>query len=75
MIMLRSLRIASEIDPLKSNGDIIVAKLKEAGIETLHHLYPGVTRECVGMDAVVANANGAQDFAVTQIKKGFGTGM
>ena len=65
--------INAEIDPLKSDGDLIVAKLKEAGVETTHHLYTGVTHEFFGMDAVVAKANEAQDFAVTQIKKGFGS--
>ena len=64
--------INAEIDPLKSDGDMIVAKLKEAGVETTHQLYTGVTHEFFGMDAVVAKAREAQDFAVTQIKKGFG---
>ncbi|WID95006.1 alpha/beta hydrolase [Bosea vestrisii] len=64
--------INAEIDPLKSDGDMIVAKLKEAGVETTHQLYAGVTHEFFGMDAVVAKAKEAQDFAVAQIKKGFG---
>lgn len=67
--------INAEIDPLKSDGDMLVAKLKEAGVETTHQLYTGVTHEFFGMDAVVAKAKQAQDFAVMQIKKGFGTGM
>lgn len=67
--------INAEIDPLKSDGDLIVAKLKEAGVETTHQLYTGVTHEFFGMDAVVAKAKEAQDFAVAQIKKGFGSGM
>lgn len=64
--------INAEIDPLKSDGDLIVAKLKEAGVDTIHQIYPGVTHEFFGMDAVVAKAKEAQDFAVAQIKKGFG---
>lgn len=67
--------INAEIDPLKSDGDIIVAKLKEACVETTHQLYTGVTHEFFGMDAVVAKSKEAQDFAVMQIKKGFGRGM
>lgn len=63
--------INAEIDPLKSDGDLIVAKLKEAGVETTHQLYTGVTHEFFGMDAVVAKAREAQDFAVAQIRKGF----
>ena len=67
--------INAEIDPLRSDGDMIVAKLKEAGVDTTHRLYTGVTHEFFGMDAVVAKAREAQDLAVAQIKKGFGTGM
>ena len=67
--------INAEIDPLKSDGDMIVAKLKEAGVETTHQLYTGVTHEFFGMDAIVANAKKAQGFVVSQIKKGFGNGM
>ncbi|PZN94425.1 MAG: lipase [Hyphomicrobiales bacterium] len=64
--------INAEIDPLKSDGDMIVAKLKAAGVETTHQLYTGVTHEFFGMDAVVAKAKEAQALAVAQIKKGFG---
>lgn len=64
--------INAEIDPLKSDGDLIVAKLKEAGVETTHRLYTGVTHEFFGMDAVVAKSREAQDFAVSQIRKAFG---
>lgn len=67
--------INAEIDPLKSDGEMIVAKLKEAGVDTTHQLYSGVTHEFFGMDAVVAKAKEAQDFAAAQIKKGFGNGM
>lgn len=63
--------INAEIDPLKSDGDLIVAKLKEAGVQTTHQLYTGVTHEFFGMDAVVAKANEAQNLAVAQIKQGF----
>nr|WP_197064297.1 alpha/beta hydrolase [Methylobacterium sp. ZNC0032] len=65
--------INAEIDPLKSDGDMIVEKLKANGVATEHKLYSGVTHEFFGMDAVVAKAKEAQDFAVMQIKKGFGS--
>ena len=67
--------INAEIDPLKSDGDLIVEKLKADGVTTEHKLYTGVTHEFFGMDAVVAKAKEAQDFAAAQIKKGFGSGM
>ena len=64
--------INADIDPLRSDGDMLVEKLKGAGVETTHQLYTGVTHEFFGMDAVVAKAGQAQDFAVQQLKKGFG---
>lgn len=64
--------INAELDPLRSDGDMLVEKLKAAGVETTHKLYTGVTHEFFGMDAVVAKAGEAQDFAVAQLKKGFG---
>jgi acetyl esterase/lipase len=64
--------INAEIDPLKSDGDLLVEKLKAAGVDTTHKIFPGVTHEFFGMDAVVKKAGEAQDLAVAQIKKGFG---
>jgi acetyl esterase len=63
--------INAEIDPLKSDGDMLTAKLKAAGVDVTQKLYTGVTHEFFGMDAVVAKAKEAQDFAVAQLKKGF----
>jgi acetyl esterase/lipase len=65
--------INAEIDPLKSDGDLLVEKLKADGVATEHKLYTGVTHEFFGMDAVVAKAKEAQDFAAAQIKKAFGS--
>lgn len=65
--------ILAEIDPLRSDGDMLAEKLKAAGNEVTHKLYNGVTHEFFGMDAVVAKAKEAQDFAVSQLQKGFGT--
>ena len=64
--------INAEIDPLRSDGDMIADKLKAAGNNVTHQVYPGVTHEFFGMDAVVAKAGQAQDFAVAQLAKGWG---
>ena len=64
--------INAQIDPLRSDGDMIVEKLKAAGVQTEHKLYTGVTHEFFGMDAVVAKAREAQDFAAAQLKTAFG---
>lgn len=63
--------INAEIDPLRSDGDLLADKLKEAGVETTLKTYPGVTHDFFGMDAVVAKARDAQDFAVAQLRRGF----
>jgi acetyl esterase/lipase len=60
--------INAEIDPLRSDGDILVEKLKADGVKVTHKVYDGVTHEFFGMDAVVEKATQAQDFAVAQIK-------
>lgn len=64
--------INADIDPLRSDGDLLVQKLKSDGVDTTHKLFTGVTHEFFGMDAVVAKAAEAQDFAVAQIKNGLG---
>jgi acetyl esterase len=64
--------INAELDPLKSDGDMLADKMKAAGNDVTHKLYTGVTHEFFGMDAVVAKAKEAQDFAVSQLQKGFG---
>jgi acetyl esterase len=40
-----------------------------------HKIYSGVTHEFYGMDAVVAKAKEAQDFAVSSLEKGFNNGI
>jgi acetyl esterase len=64
--------INAEIDPLRSDGDMLADKLKAAGNNVTHKVFAGVTHEFFGMDAVVAKAAEAQDFAVAQIAKGLG---
>ncbi|WP_210245422.1 alpha/beta hydrolase [Tardiphaga sp. vice304] len=64
--------INAEIDPLRSDGDMLADKMKAAGNDVTHKVYAGVTHEFFGMDAVVAKAKEAQDFAVSQLQKSFG---
>ncbi|MBS0531235.1 MAG: alpha/beta hydrolase [Proteobacteria bacterium] len=62
--------INAQLDPLRSDGDMLSDKLKAAGNDGTHKVYDGVTHEFFGMDAVVAKAREAQDFAVSQLKTG-----
>jgi acetyl esterase/lipase len=50
---------------------MLAEKMKAAGVDVSHKVYSGVTHEFFGMDAVVAKAKDAQDFAVVQLQKGF----
>jgi acetyl esterase/lipase len=63
--------INAEIDPLRSDGEMLAERMKAAGVDVTHKVYSGVTHEFFGMDAVVAKAREAQDFAVSQLQKGF----
>ncbi len=63
--------IGAEIDPLRSDGDMLADKLRAAGNPVTHKVYNGVTHEFFGMDTVVAKAAQAQDLAVSQLKQAF----
>ncbi len=46
--------INAEIDPLKSDGDMLAEKLKAAGVTVEHKVYTGVVHEFFGMAPLVA---------------------
>ena len=60
--------INAAADPLRSDGTLLTAALKSAGVTTMHREYPGTAHEFFGMDAVVAQAKAAQMFAGTALK-------
>ena len=64
--------IGAEIDPLRSDGTLLADKLEQAGVKVHYELYSGVTHEFFGMDAVVAKAGEAQDFAAADLRRAFG---
>lgn len=63
--------ITDEIDPLQSEGMLLVDKLKAAGVTVDSKNYDGVTHEFFGMGAVVPQAKDAETFAFDQLKKAF----
>ena len=65
--------INAEIDPLASDGQFLADKLRAAGVKTKREVYTGVTHEFFGMDAAVAAAAKAQDFAAQELKAAFAT--
>lgn len=64
--------VNAEIDPFFSEGDMLVTKLKAAGVKTTHLTYKGVTHEFFGLDAVVADARTAQEAAARELRAAFG---
>lgn len=63
--------IATEIDPLQTEGKQLADRLTTAGVATMYQLYPGTTHEFFGTYAVVPLANDVQDFAATRLKAAF----
>ena len=63
--------VTAEIDPLRSDGERLSAKLKEAGVAVEHKDYVGSTHEFFGMDVVVKDAGEAQAFVAERLKASF----
>jgi acetyl esterase len=55
--------ISARIDPLRSDGDMLAAAIRRAGVDLKHTMYDGVTHDFFGMAAVLAKAKLAQSFA------------
>lgn len=63
--------INAEIDPLRSEGELLAQRLRDAGVEVEHHLHRGVTHEFFGMTAVVGKAKKAVEQAAAGLRSGF----
>ncbi len=63
--------VSAEIDPLRSEGEVLAQKLQAAGVSVAQRTFPGVTHEFFGMGAVVGQAKLAEDFATTRLKASF----
>ena len=64
--------VAAQIDPLRSEGEILETKLRQAGVRVNRREYPRVTHEFFGADAVIAEAKQAQAYAGQQLRVAFG---
>ena len=63
--------ITDQIDPLRSEGQTLADKLKQAGVEVNAKNYDGVTHEFFGMGAVVAKAKDAEALVSKDLKTAF----
>ena len=63
--------ITAGIDPLRSDGELLAAKLKKEGVNVNLENYSGATHEFFGMAAVVKDAKDAQSVATKDLKSAF----
>jgi len=63
--------ITAEVDPLRSEGEMLADRLRQAGIAVDYAIYGGVTHEFFGMGAVVAKAREAVQQAAAGLRRAF----
>ncbi len=63
--------ITAELDPLRSEGQMLAEKLKAAGVQVDYRNYDGVAHEFFGMGAVVDKAKQAVAQAAAGCQRGF----
>ena len=64
--------INAQIDPLRSEGEQLAARLRAAGVTVQQRTWNGVTHEFFGMGAVVPKAMEAEQMAADALTKSFG---
>lgn len=65
--------INAQIDPLRTEGEMLAKRLGAAGVDVQQKTYDAVTHEFFGMGAVVSDAMAAEEMAAAALKKAFGT--
>jgi len=63
--------INAQIDPLRSEGESLAAKLRVAGVDVQQKTYAAVTHEFFGMGALIGEAMAAQEMAAAALTKAF----
>jgi acetyl esterase len=63
--------ITAEIDPLRSEGKALAARLRNQGVDVVYKDYPGMTHEFFSMAPVLNEAKQAQEEAAEDIKESF----
>jgi acetyl esterase/lipase len=60
--------VLAEIDPLRSDGEMLARDLDAAGVKVEKKVYEGVTHEFFGMGAAVGDAKDAEEWASGRLK-------
>jgi acetyl esterase/lipase len=67
--------VNAEIDPLRSEGELLAERLERAGSDVDQKTFRGSTHEFFGMALVVPDAAFAQQMVAHNLKKAFGTAI
>jgi acetyl esterase/lipase len=67
--------VNAEIDPLRSEGELLADRLEAAGVPVRHKTWNGSTHEFFGMAAVLPDAAAAQTFVAHELKRAFKTAV
>ena len=60
--------VLAEIDPLRSGGEDLAARLQAAGVRTNVRMFPGTTHDFFGLGERVTEAAAAEDYAAANLK-------
>lgn len=60
--------VLAPIDPMRSSGEAVAAKLSAAGVPTEARLFPGTTQGFFGLAAAVPEAAAAEDYVANRLK-------
>lgn len=63
--------ILAEIDPTRSGGEELAARMAGAGVRVESRLFPGTTADFFGLGATVPEAAAAEDYAAARLKTAF----
>lgn len=63
--------INAEIDPLRAEGGELAKQLEMAGVDVTRKVYDSVTHEFFGLDAILEQAEHAQNLAAKELRKAF----
>jgi acetyl esterase len=63
--------VTAEIDPLRSEGQLLAQRLRNAGVEVASNNYEGVTHEFFGAAPVVEKAKEAQAYVASRLREAF----
>ena len=63
--------VLAQIDPLRSGGEALAARLQAAGVRTNVRLFPGTTHDFFGLGERVVEAAAAEDYATANLKASF----